>query len=99
MAAPTHTPGPWRVVGRTAGYRRLLGLRSAEGEDLLVGDQLEPRGVSIAQAEANARLMSAAPDMLVALRAVLDYLPDPLPNDDEVVLDMVRGAIAKAVRP
>jgi hypothetical protein len=96
MAAPTHTPGPWRVVGRTAGYRRLLGLRSPEGEDLLVGDQLEPRGVSIAQAEANARLMSAGPEMLAALLGLVEA-----GSYDETMaaMDAAWGAIAKARRP
>jgi hypothetical protein len=52
---------------------------------------------TLKDAEANARLMAAAPDMLVALYAMMDNCYDP-DRDDAIVqaFDAARDAIAKA---
>jgi hypothetical protein len=43
--------------------------------NVLHGNQLAPDGVSIGEAEANARLIAAAPEMLEALRKISDMIP------------------------
>lgn len=46
---------------------------------------------------ANARLICAAPDMLEALEAIVEYADEPaLCDDPKVLVDLARAAIAKA---
>ena len=88
-----HTPGPWKVRRNGAG-----------------GWSIDPaRGMGVArtgpwcrEAEANARLLSASPDLLTACKAWIDYLADPDAGDDrteDVLLAAMRAAIAKAEDP
>jgi hypothetical protein len=65
-----HTPGPWRVVGRTTGYQRIVKIVTERG-DAFLGNQLSPNGISIGEANANISLAVAAPDLLAALERVL----------------------------
>lgn len=83
----THTPGPWAANGTTVFFPHNLG------------------GFSIHRcpdAEANAHLIAAAPDMLAALEAIEGALPAFNAAGDERVVDpgsprgLVRAAIAKA---
>lgn len=74
----TYTPGPWFarpaisdgyiVTAQSGGYAPLAKVK---------GDK---RG-TMAQAESNAWLMAAAPDLLAALQAMLEACPDPEKND------------------
>ena len=77
-----HTPGPWRARGHKVypsdGYARELGfpdgnlfLASVSMPPLPDGGPLAP---AEAEAAANARLMAAAPTMLLALETVLNHL-------------------------
>lgn len=89
-----HTPGPW-------GQDKWGSLQTEGGQDVLL------RGITtisagsherIAEAEANTRLISAAPELLEALQD-LDALRGPFPPSDEAVEDAWRkasAAIAKA---
>ena len=57
------------------------------------------RTVSADEAEANARLIAAAPDLLAALQAVDDWLPvSPLRHDEKMICNKVLAALAKATQ-
>jgi hypothetical protein len=60
MSAPT--PGPWRAVGAR------VFAQTRAGKAAVISDADSPY---VADAEANALLIAAAPDMLAALRAVV----------------------------
>lgn len=62
-ATSAHTPGPWTMVGR-----EIFG-NAFDGSARLICDKV--RGGSPVGADANARLIAAAPDLLYALRDVL----------------------------
>ncbi len=92
----THTPGPWahdKSEGSDWGWiRDERGLMVAvcgipEGEDLL-----RHRRNKTDPTECNARLISAAPELLEALKAIVAF-DTPLPCG---LLQQARSAIAKA---
>jgi hypothetical protein len=86
----THTPGPWRVMDRPGkGYGKEWLVYTPKGL-AFVGNQLEPDGVSIGAAQANARLAAAAPDLLAALQNLVDRYPS------NVGMNAARDAIKKA---
>lgn len=67
----THTPGPWII--------RKAGELSMNGEphpfdfvEVAIGRFIVTEGRSEQEANANTRLIAAAPDMLAALKAILD---------------------------
>lgn len=95
-----HTPGPWginsakgvssnhcffSVIPQTEPYR---------GSVANVMDAVNIDGISIAESEANARLIAAAPDLLAACKAALDFLGSDAANPD--IGDVIRAAIEKA---
>jgi len=94
-----HTPGPWIVY---AGDEWTDGIVTLEGYN--AGG--EPMYWTVAsynrrrdEAEANARLIAAAPDMLNALLDLVALLPDPELDVDEVQREYAlaaKAAIAKA---
>lgn len=89
-----YTAGPWRfhkgnhgeflISSQSFGYAPLAKVK---------GDKRS----TLKEAEANARLMAAAPDLLVALYAMMEHCYDP-GRDDSIVnpSDLAREAIAKA---
>lgn len=97
----SHTPGPWEAVGN------LVRSPMHQPEGL-------PRGVQIVEcmdgysqpfteeAKANARLISAAPELLAALQAVLhdcedlDMVPSNEPGREKSAFDLAIEAISKA---
>jgi hypothetical protein len=92
----THTPGPWLRESEinsegsdwilvTKDYAEIVDLRLADG--LVVSEQ---------EQEANARLISAAPELLNALRGVADRWDKDDEADDPVLGAVIRTAIAKA---
>lgn len=91
-----HTPGPWIAEGGDGHGNIWIGTK--EGV-YVAGTVLPIHGtteLSKEQAEANARLIAAAPDMLQALidlRATLD--PYDIQYGNQV--DLIEGAIAKAI--
>jgi hypothetical protein len=91
-----HTPGPWEVNGTTietiASPSVVIG-RAYDAEDS--GGGVE----SNSEAEANARLIAAAPELLAALRGLVeDYEGAYGGNDEDApkALTDARAAIAKA---
>lgn len=93
-----HTPGPWHQ--HTDGSKIYASVRSAKGQ--IVAD-CGSRSDQIAQA--NARLIAAAPELLAALESVLGLIPDgdmdshaiACPGkDDGCGICFARAALAKA---
>ena len=93
MAHAQHTPAPWRL--------------NAGNETLVMGSNQRPiaraecggtSGIGLAEAEANARLIAAAPDMLEALRAIATYMRGDLTADDFKSLGLKRGDMTGNVR-
>lgn len=64
--AGSHTPGPWRVVSTITGDTEVW----SNGPHYCVADcNSKQSSCDIGQCEANARLISAAPELLQALKA------------------------------
>ncbi len=89
-----HTPGPWSWDGEFA----LGWYASVNSESKYVGHYARPQGLSKEESEANARLFTAAPDLLAACEALLPHMdqlamPDPMAVKAE---ELARAAIAKA---
>lgn len=84
----THTPGPWRI-----GPKHKDGTFAIHAGKASVV-HCTPFGSSNGHAEANARLIAAAPELLEACKAIFDYYDE----DDLMVGDIekLRAAIAKA---
>ena len=87
-----YTPGPWRVGSPGMGAGKVC---TVEGRRI-VGEA----SWYCEQAEANARLMAAAPDLLAACKDTLDYWETTgFADCDEgcdCIVDQMRAAIAKA---
>lgn len=97
-----HTPGPWALKYRTpfgGGDKYFDGVVDADGREIRV------EGVTLTSgpvAQANARLIAAAPELLAALQAALPYIKYPRDASDAfvmahgAVLERAHAAIAKA---
>jgi hypothetical protein len=87
MSKVSHTRGPWPVKPTNDRKRFVVGEGLIDCNEIA---EVYSEDCDYAEAEANARLISAAPDMIEALHnALAAGLPD-------VVADAVRAAIAKA---
>ena len=89
MSAAKHTPGPWHIArfeASTVEIRNDRGLTVAE-----VGDSSQ-------EDEANAHLIAAAPELLEALRCLIDGDEGMWRHDapSEAWDEIARAAIAKA---
>lgn len=93
----THTPGPWAArmnSARTAFYIENPQQREGDGyvARCLYWTQNIPGCPSLKQAESNARLIAAAPDLLAALEYVMTAHGEQLHD----AFDQAHKAIAKA---
>ena len=86
-----HTPGPWREF------------RDNESHDILAHDgshvaRIEPvNGLDpLAEQDANACLIAAAPNMLAALRHAADVMAQPRNLEEAISLAFVTAAIVEA---
>lgn len=100
MSKAKHTPGPWTFsryeqFGETRFY-----VAQQDGAPFthdysdvatLIAETVSGERVSIQ--EANARLIGAAPELLTALRGLLDALPSSLSHS---AIDAARAAITKS---
>jgi len=105
MTNATHTPGPWEAADNNTGTG--TNIRNGAGTLLAVvhsyranPDKSYPNADT---RRANARLISAAPDLLEALERAIEYVErfgdmnhEPLPGDCAATLYASRAAIAKA---
>lgn len=92
-----HTPGPWKVEYENNDGARVSAIASvawcpssaafgADGSQVITADE----------AEANARLIAAAPDLLAALEAVMATRTTPWRKDAMKANQLAIAAIAKA---
>ncbi len=90
-----HTAGPWTLVAQSDGSAMIA-------REFATGKQMNPKGLrliahvlargnSLAEDEANARLIAAAPELLEALHGAVDN-----PTEDAYWILQARSAIAKA---
>lgn len=95
-----HTPGPWGVHGDDG---TLIG--PSNGKQMIAGAKhshvVKEWAVSLEEAQANARLIAAAPDMLAALREVVssccgDTLNEAARERKTHALYLAAAAIKKA---
>lgn len=87
-----HTPGPWRVAERCNCMIDVLHDNNANGAITKALCRVQARDSWILEAEANARLIAAAPDLLEALR---DMVSDR-ECLSQATIDFARNAISKA---
>jgi hypothetical protein len=89
-----HTPGPWHIGVRT--FHAGRDVYGPKGEPVAVADDAI---TATPEAEANARLIAAAPCLLACLEALVgeaDLGEVDLDDDDRAKLEPARAAIAKA---
>lgn len=87
-----HTPGPWDVVPVMVGY-------AINGHRIYAGDEIVARTHAVDEGydEANALLISAAPDLLEALKDCADRLRIHMKHSEDLAAHMKAvAAIAKA---
>lgn len=99
----SHTPGPWSLSTESVYATRVDG---PDGNKVALAQYLLSEGRSIPEAIANARLISAAPDLLEALERVIapleiavklsSWRQDPTPGECSRALEGAKAAIAKA---
>jgi hypothetical protein len=98
---PDHTPGPWIADENGVILGGLNGLTSI-GETYCKAWERTPehpmREAMLQEAQANARLIAAAPDLLEACKTFLGLWPADRPYhpDVKIAAEMARAAIAKA---
>jgi len=79
----THTLGPWRIAGPCPTNAVSFNIRAdnhSEGSGALLfttGPMFHDYDIDPKEAEANARLAAAAPELLTALQAIVDRAADP----------------------
>lgn len=107
MIIAQHTPGPWHV--EQGSDERDFIVADQTGNTVAEPNacaydfsELDPkvRRIDIAEAKANARLIAAAPELLVACRDLCDAIPDETLTADPPLqcwVENARAAIAKAV--
>lgn len=96
-----HTPGPWRLwlSADDPGCFRLEGdSPEPHGNNMIIvkRDIGTPNGD---EGVANARLIAAAPELLIALRDLIDAIPEPTLVDDpplRVWVSLAKAVIARA---
>lgn len=93
-----HTPGPWAVHGDIG---TLIGSddRKMMLAEVLYKHVVTEWGRPLDEAQANARLIAAAPDLLAVVESAANWFGE-LGNDDgaQGLLDDLRAAIAKATK-
>ena len=92
-----HTPGPWKL-NNNIGHKGELGIL-ADAAPCIIAIMGNQKAWPI-EAEANANLIAAAPDLLNALElalATIERLKPPTPYDStQGTRDVINAAIAKA---
>lgn len=90
MSETKFTPGPWEVIDRLSGSENHYGWRLVSRSGYLIGEIYPLGSDPTDEAQANAQLAKAAPDMYEALKDLLDQV------DDYVYVSKALAAIAKA---
>ncbi len=93
------TPGPWSLVAQSNGSHMLVHVHDPDEfkPSMRIIGFVEARRVSFDEDRANARLISAAPDLLAACEAVEELWRRSGPNEPcGAVWPIVHAALAKA---
>ena len=105
MSSQTHTPGPWQVhYHSTDGERDAALITDADGWHIAsLWHSRYGNGRPLAEVDANARLIAAAPEMKTVLEAALYYWQAALDDENLEVsgADMVEwffGTFARAAQ-
>ena len=95
--APAHTPGPWKASTHPASDPEYCHVwAKGRGSDIALVVRADNESmINVGSAEANARLISAAPDMLTALMGITEAAMGGEHDVDEV-MQATFAAIAKA---
>lgn len=100
MSGIKHTPGPWLLRTFKHGKAELWVVDSTPDKDGRFVGSVIHQPLSNPDDEANARLITTAPDGLALAKRVLQYFPtgliDPKFDCDIEVRQMARDLIAKA---
>lgn len=101
MEPIVHTPGPWSFDPSNYGRvnRGGWGLLDANSSSLgVMVIETDVLGNVVPNAEANAKLIAAAPELLAACELVALWMlgGQPGPHSDSIVLEQVKLAIQKA---
>lgn len=114
MSGAQHTPGEWVVDGYGAGQRVVVKGRDGFSGGYRIADahfsSTLARCVPVAEMQANARLIAAAPELLDGCNALLGLIQLVCARDDMPAairealetshrVDEARAAIAKATQP
>lgn len=99
MNGSKHTPGPWQLTPRYQDKVDVIHSTKAKvpgGASLTVA-RVTVRESWLAEQEANARLIAAAPELLQALRDVLGWVPSGPWHTDEPMkaVERARAVIRK----
>ena len=93
-----HTPGPWTAQNDGRDIISIQHGNNDPGAISMTLAKVTARMTWRSQAEANARLIAAAPDLLEALKACDEAMSYMSEYDIPITLpDMVKAAIAKAI--
>ena len=97
MSAAKHTPGPWSAGVRSGNFIDITHSNNQPGAITRALCRVQARQSWVAEAEANARLIAAAPELLAALEAMLEQLSKgPYAFKDSGALYSTRSAVEKA---
>lgn len=109
MSAAKHTPGPWQTDRNNVHSAQIATIHQCVGNDWIEVWSPKALGASEEMQEANARLISAAPELLEALRGIyaaycgvmrdqFDFPGRPWTpeRDNDTVALQARAAIVKA---
>lgn len=95
MSAVQHTPGPWIYYADLPSAEPNWHIvTTANKMRVLANVHVEPGNLVD---QANARLIAAAPDLLIALKQLLSIAEDEGVVGDDTTIPACRAAIAKAV--
>lgn len=96
MKSPKHTPGPWEVVNMVKLVDdKALNIPLIFASSRHAVAEVIIQGLSLVQANANARLMAAAPALLEALELALMRL-EKLSHPTTFTQNQIKAAIALA---
>ncbi len=94
-----HTPGPWKIkIEKKPRYCSDTGARQEDSQSIFIeSDEAYVGCMSTYKVDpvANARLVSAAPELLDALKGLLDHAYSPISQKEERRWQIAREVIAK----